>query len=63
MVKVNYKYVPHGEKLTFQGQEYTKTNHKRGFYHKGGKTIHRYFKPLIVVDTKEELWDFVPRLR
>lgn len=63
MVQVNYKYVVHGAKFTFQGQEYTKTNHGRGIYYKDGKTIHRNFKQLTVVDTKEDLWDFIPKLR
>ena len=34
MVKVNYKYILHGELFTFQGQEYTKTSHGRGVYYK-----------------------------
>ena len=63
MVKVNYKYIPHGEKFIFEKQEYTKTNHKRGFYCKGSKTIHRYFKPLTVIDIQNTLCDSVPRLR
>ena len=63
MVKVNYKYVPHGEKFTFEGQEYTKTNHGRATYHEGGKTIHRNIKQLKVVNTKSNLWDFPPKLR
>lgn len=63
MVKVNYKYIVHGEKFTFERQEYTKTNHKRGYYYKGGKTIHKHFKQLTVVDIKHNLWDVVPHLQ
>lgn len=63
MVNVNYKYIVYGERFTFQGQEYTKTNHHRGAYFKGGKTIHRNFKQLTVVPTERSLWDVVPPLR
>ena len=63
MLKVNYKYVPHGEKFTYEGQEYTKINHGRAMYHEDGKTIHRNFKQLIVVDTNLNLWDSPPKLK
>lgn len=63
MVKVNYKYVGFGEKFTFEGQEYTKTSHGRGYYYKEGKVIHRNFKKKTVVDAKLNLWDVVPKVK
>lgn len=63
MVKVNYKNIPHGKRFIFEGKEYTKTNHKRGYYFESGRKVFRRFKNLKVVESESSLWDFVPPLK
>jgi len=62
MVKVNYKYVTHGERFIFEGKEYIKSSHSRGKYLEDGRTIHRNFKKLTVVES-EVNYDVIPPLR
>ena len=63
MTKVNYKYIKHGEKFTFEGKEYTKGSHDRGRYIEDGKTINKNFKKWAVVETDTNFWDVVPKLK
>ena len=63
MVKVNYKYLAYGECFEFEDVYYVKTNHGRAIRYEDGKTIHKKFKPLKVVETKAVIGDVVPKLR
>ena len=60
LIEVKYKHVPFNCKFEFEGIEYEKTNHNRGFYHKDGRMIFRDFKKSKIVKTSRELFDFIP---
>ena len=60
LVEVKYKYVPFNCKFEFEGQEYEKTNHHRGFYYKNGEIVFRVFKKSKIVKTSAEYFDHLP---
>lgn len=60
LVEVKYKHVPFGCKFEFEGQEYKKTNHGRGFYHKDSKMIFKNFPKTKIVRTSKEYFDYLP---
>ncbi len=60
LVEVYYKLVPFNCKFIFEGQEYKKTNHKRGFYHNDSRIIFKNFKKTHIVKTSREYFDFIP---
>ena len=60
LVEVYYKHVPFNCMFEFDGQEYRKTNHGRGFYHKDGRIILKNFKKTHIVKTSREYFDFIP---
>ena len=60
LVEVYYKHVPFNCKFEFDGQEYRKTNHGRGFYHKDGRVVFKNFPKTKIVKTNREHYDFVP---
>ena len=59
-VEVYYKHIPFGCKFEFEGQEYEKSNHDRGFYHLNGRMIFKNFKKVHIVKTSREYFDFMP---
>ncbi len=62
MVKINYRHIPCGEKFTYEGKDFTKTNHGRAFYYEDGKIVIKKFKKRAIVDIQENSFDFVPPL-
>ena len=60
LVEVKYKYVPFNCKFEFEGQEYQKTNHHRGFYYLDGRIVLKNFKKVHIVKISKEYFDFVP---
>ncbi len=57
---VEYKHVPFNCIFEFKGQEYEKTNHNRGFYHKEGRVIFKTFNKSKIVKTNSEYFDQLP---
>jgi hypothetical protein len=53
--EMDYKHIPFDVKFEHEGQVYTKTNFKRGYYYKDGKKVFRYFKKRTKVILKEEI--------
>ena len=56
-IDIAFKYISIGVEFKHKGQEYTKTNFQRGYYHKGSKVIHRFFKKKTVVNTTSEYFN------
>lgn len=62
MIKVNYRQLSCGEKFTYEGKGFTKSNHGRSFYHENGKLVFKKFKKRAVVDIGENNFEFIPPL-
>ena len=60
IVEVYYKHIPFGCKFEYEGQEYKKTNHARGFYHLDGRMIFKNFPKTKIVKTSREFFLVVP---
>lgn len=56
-IDIAFKHIPIGVEFDYKGQMYMKTNHNRGRYIKGSKTIHKSFKKKTVVNTTSEYFD------
>lgn len=56
-INIAFRFIPIGVEFTHMGQEYTKTNFNRGYYIKGGKTIHRVFRKKTSVNTTSEYFN------
>lgn len=56
-IEIAFKYIPIGVEFEHKGQEYTKTNHNRGYYDRESKRICRVFKKKIVVNTTSEYFN------
>jgi hypothetical protein len=63
MVKVNYKYIPYGEKFKYEGKEYIKGSHSIAKCKEDGKIIQRKFKKHAVVEALINAWDVVPAIK
>lgn len=44
MMTIEFRHLSCNERFEFEGQVYTKTSHRRGFYHKEGRTLCKRFK-------------------
>ena len=49
-MKTEFRFLAVGDKFTFEGVEYVKTNHGRGRICKGSETIHKNFKRRKIVE-------------
>lgn len=43
-MKIEFRHLFLNDKFKFDGKEYQKTNHQRGFYYEKDKKVIRYFK-------------------
>ena len=52
-MKIEFRQLLLNRTFTFEGINWTKTNHQRGFYYKEGKKVFRYFNKRKIVECEE----------
>ena len=57
MNKLEFRYLQLNDKFFYEGQEYKKTSHQRGFYNAGGLTITKRFKKNKIVESEQKRFD------
>lgn len=55
--RIAFKHIPMGVEFKHKDIEYTKTNLQRGYYHKNGRKVLKFFKKSTVVETTSEYFD------
>ena len=57
MNKLEFRYLLQGNKFFYEGQEYTKTGHQRGYYYENGQIVHKRFKKKTIVESEHRRFD------